>query len=83
MRKPWYKQKRVIFTLGLLAVLVASFFTTEDQTMKIINIVGMVVASLGFIFQEAWTDKDFKDAINPFDLLGGSDNEDEDNEGNE
>ena len=79
-RKPWYKQKRVIFTLAVLIVVIASFFISESDTIKIVSLLGMVITALGFIFQEAWTDKDFKNILETLGIKVEEEDDEEDNE---
>jgi len=74
-RKPWYKQKRVIFSISVLVVLVSSFFASEELVLKIVSIAGAVITGLGYVFQEAWTDKKFKDILDILEIIPDEDEE--------
>lgn len=78
-RKPWYLQKKVIFTIIGIGLMIASFFLAPEQMDKTITIVGTIVMVIGYILGEAWTDA--QALKSPLQWLEEATEEDDENNG--
>ncbi len=77
-RKPIYSQKRFLMGIGTNIALLSSFFTTEEQTLRIVELILLVITTIGYLFQEAWVDRanaDFKNILKNLNIIKGGQNE--------